>query len=350
MSAALKPPLTGVAHGLSNNKVFIPQIWSNEVRMNRDSKLFMRTLCEVETFEGKKGDVLHIPIVDDVEIHDKQPSTPVTFQAQESTEFTMTIGKHKEVSFLFEDVLSTQANYNTRRIWTNRAGYAMRRDMDNYVLGLRAAIPLVQWIFCTSDGTAAGDPLPLNDASIMMAREMLDSADVPDEQGDRALVTSPSGYTDLLSIQKFIDRDYIDGRPVATGEIGSIYGMRVQRTSNIKTNSLTGYKNGKNGVPQPTPGVNGSPYMPWQESATVWNNGSANVTGLPRGKTGFETTAPFATSMIAHRSWCKLAVTQEIRSESGRMIEYLADALVFSSLYDAKTYRQDSIILIHHKA
>jgi len=263
------------------------------------------------------------------------------------------VTKYKEVSLMFEDLLSyfvDEKKYAYRSIYSERAAFAMARDMNLYILGLRGAVPLIQHIFCTSNGLATGTPLSINQSAILAAKQLLDDADVPDEPGDRFFLTSNGAYNDMLDLEKFINGDYIgrDSMPVPTGQIGTIYGMNVRRTSLIKANTLIGYKNGKDAPQQPTPGVDGAPHVPSQESLISWNNGSATINGLPRGQTGSELTAPFVTSMVGHRAWAKFAIRKRPKIESGRLIEYQSDVLVSTQIFDGKTYRQDHIVLIHH--
>ncbi len=204
------------------------------------------------------------------------------------------------------------------------------------MLGLRADISSqaggTQSIFNTSDGTAGGTYLALSRAAILAAKQTLDEANVP--LAGRKLAVGPGQYNDLLTIDEFINRDYVDGKPTANGVVGMLYGMEVIMSTNISTNSLTGYTNGTGSGAQPTPGVLGSPYMPTQ----VKNNSGSLATTLPLGA---------ATAVMYHPDWAILAMQLTPKTESSREVLFQADAVVSTQIYGSGTYRQDHVVLIH---
>jgi hypothetical protein len=285
---------------------------------------------------GKKGDLIHIPSISRMAVFDKLPETPVTLQARTEGEYTIIIDKYKESSFMIEDIVGIQAAYGLRSFYTQEAGYALARDLDNFLLGLRAEINALtpQVVWNTSNGTSSGTPLALNRAAILSAKQILDEADVP--MSGRKMITSVGGYNDLLTIDEFISADYVNGQPTVTGRVGTLFGMEVLSTSQVAANSTTGYVNGTGGTPQPTPGVAGSPYFPTQFTTTP--------TGLP-------TTAnslPVATTLMYHPDWAILSMQLNPKMESSREVLFQADAVVATQIYGAKVYRQDHAVLIHH--
>ena len=88
----------GSAVDLSNAQVFIPELWRNEVRKFRDAKFYLKQAATVIPFEGRKGDVIHIPGISRMAVYDKLPQTPVNLQARTESDFTFTITKYKESS------------------------------------------------------------------------------------------------------------------------------------------------------------------------------------------------------------------------------------------------------------
>ena len=175
---------------------------------------------------------------------------------------------------MIEDIVNIQSQYNLRQEYTREAGYALARDADNFVLAHRAVINsydsqrIVSYNNGTSDllgdGTAnahwTGTPAPLTYAMILAAKQKLDEADIPSE--GRKLFISPAQYIDLPSINVFISADFINGSPVTTGVVGTILDFTVECSTQIGVNSLLGYRNGRDGILLPTPGVIGSPYLP----------------------------------------------------------------------------------------
>lgn len=331
---------TGDGYTKTRGDVLVPALWADEIRRERDQALVILPHLKTYGFEGKKADQVHIPIMHRVGVNNKTAETPVQFQARTFTEFVMNITQYKESSHLIEDLLEIQSKYSVRGELTREVGYAMARDMNNFALGLRAAINGVasQVVYSTSDGTNTGASNPLNQASILAAKEILDLADVPME--GRALLVGWQQYNALLTIDEFISMDYRSVSPTSTGVVGTLYNIPIIATSLIGVNSATGFVNGTGATPQPSPGVASSPYLPDQEDGTV--------TALPT--TIGSDTAPAISAIMCHPDWAIAAVQKSPSIETGREIPLLSDFMVASQLYGMKTYRQDHAVLIHSAA
>lgn len=335
---------TGSNVGKSNVDAFIPEIWSGEVKRELDSNFIMKGCARINPVQfAKKGDTVHIPEVYRLAVNDKLYNTPVTLQNQTNGEFTMTIDKYKEVSFMIEDVatLFVPGQYNIRGEYTREAGYALARDIDNFLLAHRAVINSFsdQVIYNTNTGAAGGTFLALNEASILAAMQILDEANVPRE--GRKLVVSPGQYTDLLTIDRFSSVDYVNNPVVPTGMLGQIYGIPVMMSTQVATNSLTGYTNGNSGVAAPTPGVTGSPYLPTQNS----------FTGLPYDGDGTNTAAGgIVTAILAHSDWLYASMVEMPSTETSREVLFQADAVVTTQLYGGKVFRETNAVVIHSAA
>jgi hypothetical protein len=327
---ALQSPYSGAAVGVSNIANFIPELWMDDVLKKREPLLQMRMAVETLPFEGKKGDIIHMPIIYDMAVNDKISQTMVTLQTNDPGEYTISIDKYKESSFMIEDIAWVQSKYNIKSLYTERAGRALANDIDNAILGMRAAVPTAQWIYCSTDGTSSGTPVAINEAAILAGIQLLDEADVPSD--GRMLIISPGQYTDMLAINKFINGDYVNGSPLTTGILGTLYGIQVYKANKLKTNSATGYKNGRNGTPQPTPGITGSPYLPTQDSFTTLPFSGAN----------------WVSAVLCHPSWCKFADSKKVSVEASRENLYQADAVVMTQIYGLKmSFFSEGCVLIH---
>lgn len=373
----------GTALDLASVQTFIPEVWAGEVKRYRDQRFMMSNGVKKIPFEGKKGDTIHIPNISRAATYDKLPQTPVTLQARNDGEFVFNITRYRESSFMVEDIVNIQSQYNLRSEYTREAGYAMARDMDNFILGHRAVINsydsqrLVSYNNGTSDlvgdGTLnahwTGTPAPLTYASILLAKQKLDEADVPSE--GRVLYVSPAQYIDLLSINFFISVDFNGGgSPVSSGKVGSILDFTVEMSTQLGVNSLLGYRNGRDGILQPTPGVLGSPYLPDQHgvvngrtttaAADLDAQTNAGFLGLPvfsgAGATAadagqtlglFGGVNQWATAIACNPEWIACGVQQSVKSESSREALYLADAFVTSQVYGSKVWRPDNAVVIH---
>ncbi len=322
--------------------VFIPEMWSNEVRRFIDQSFVLKNYVKQIPFTGKKGDRIHIPLVSRAGVYPKLPETPVRLQARSEGDYFFDIDQYKESSFAIEDIVGIQASYNLRQEYTREAGYALARDLENALLALRAAINNIpsQRINNTADGTLAGASKPLDFAAILTAKLIMDKARVPRE--GRALLVSATQYNQLLAIEKFINMDYRNGAPVQTGIVGTIFNIPVIMTDTIEANSLTGYTNGTGEALQPTPGVAGSPYLPTQDPFTA----------LPTAFTGANTgaAAEVHTAMLVHKEFAIMGVQKAPSVEQSRETLYLMDAVVMSQLYGSKLYRTDHAVLINTNA
>lgn len=338
MARGYNNPLIGTSNNAGNLKAFIPEMWADAITMRRDPDLLLLNACKKWPAKGK-GDILHIPEFDDLSVFDKIRGTSVRFQTQTPTDYTITCDVYKESSFAIEDIAKVFVDERHTNAFLNRQAFALRRDKDNFVLGMRAGLPHTQAVFCSSTGDETGDPQPLNPAAILAALEKLELAFV--DTSKLRLYISVEQHTDLRIDPNLIHKDWGSRSVIENGEIGSVYGIRTIVVNNLRTNSLTGYSNGKNDpTPRPTPGVEGSPYLPTQ----------GNVYPLFRGKTGNEVAQPFVTALLCHEDWCLdstpvgragMKVTSDFSVE---MQEYLTVATQF---YGFKVWREDHAVLIY---
>jgi hypothetical protein len=312
----LPSPYVGSALGLSNSQVFIPEIWVSDLLRFRDKKLLASMLCRKLNFLGKKNDTLHLPRISRLGVYPRLPETPVTLQTLTETEYTMLIDKDVESSFSIEDILEMQSKYNLRSEYTREAAYALARDMDNQVLGMRAALKFA--------GQELDTGATIVEADILTAKEALDVADVPGE--GRMLLIAPQQESDIMSLNRFISKDYIEGGSVMQQGriIGTLFGAQVMVSTQITRNSLTGYTNGTNGIAAPTPGCAGSPYLPTQDSFT-----------------GLSVTGNRYSALYCHPDWCNLAMALEPRVTASWENLYQMNVVVSRQIYATKLFRAD---------
>lgn len=338
---ALPKPYSGSTINLSNTRAFIPEMWADMVLKKRDPNLVMTGACRSWPATGK-GDILHIPEFGDLGVYQRHRETPVVVQTQSPTDYTITCDMEVESSIAIEDMTEYFTKYNVRSIYAERQAYALRRDLDNRVLGMRAGLPMSQHIFHTTDGTINGTPLPFDEAAILAAKEKLMFANVPEDS--LKLYVGIYQYTDLLANPRILDKDFYPGYVMQTGQFAEVYGMRAMKTHNIVANSLTGYKNGDKGQLEPTPGVTGSRYLPTQ--GNILNT-------LPLGQAGNEANEPFVTALMCHEDWC---LNSTPRGRAGvKVTESFENALqmnliVMKQFYGHKVWRDDHAVLIHSSA
>jgi N4-gp56 family major capsid protein len=227
---------------------FIPELWSDEIVASYKKNLVLANLVNKMSMTGKKGDTLHIPKPTRGSASAKAASTQVTLQAATETEVTVTVDKHYEYSRLIEDITEAQALASLRRFYTEDAGYALAKQVDDDLFALGKSFGNgdgSSWVHNNAfqitsggaleaydaDGTA--DVNEFTDAAFRALVQQLDDADVP--MDNRVLVVPPSARNTIMGIDRYMSSDFVNGRGVNNGQIGQLYGIDVYVTSNAPT-------------------------------------------------------------------------------------------------------------------
>ena len=224
---------------------FIPELWSDEIVAAYKKNLVLANLVNKMPMTGKKGDTLHIPKPTRGTASTKAAETQVTLQAATESEVVVTIDKHYEYSRLIEDITEAQALASLRKFYTDDAGYALSKQVDDDLFALGKSLgdgDGSDWTHSNSfymdatsgltayaeDTVAAADVF--TDAAFRAAIQELDDADVP--MDGRFIVVPPSVRNDIMGIDRYQSSDFVDGRGVNNGQIGQLYGIDVYVTSN----------------------------------------------------------------------------------------------------------------------
>ena len=223
---------------------FIPELWSDEIVASYKKNLVLANLVNKMSMTGKKGDTLHIPKPTRGSASAKAASTQVTLQAATETEVTVSIDKHYEYSRLIEDITEAQALASLRRFYTEDAGYALAKQVDDdlFALGKKFGDGSSDWTHSNSfymdatsgltayaEDTVTADDV-FTDAGFRAAIKELDDQDVP--MDNRVLVVPPSVRETIMGIDRYMSSDFVNGRGVNNGQIGQLYGVDVYVSSN----------------------------------------------------------------------------------------------------------------------
>lgn len=224
---------------------FIPEIWSDEIVAAYQSNLVLANLVKKMSHAGKKGDTIHIPKPTRGSASAKAASTQVTLIAATESEVAVSINKHYEYSRLIEDITDVQAQPSLRQFYTQDAGYALAKQVDDDLFALGKSLgdsDGADWVHSNSfyiDGanglaaytvdTVATTDL-FTDLAFRDAVQQLDDADVP--MDGRFIVVPPSVRNTIMGIDRYNSSDFVDGRGVQNGQIGSLYGVDVYVSSN----------------------------------------------------------------------------------------------------------------------
>ena len=107
---------------ITTGTIFIPEVWALEVLRATEEALVAAPLVKrYDSLVQNKGDTIHIPELSNLTANDKAANTQVTLQAPAETETTISIDKHKETSFLVEDILKVQSNIDLMSEYTQKA-------------------------------------------------------------------------------------------------------------------------------------------------------------------------------------------------------------------------------------
>ncbi len=212
---------------------FIPEIWSDEIIASYEKSLVVKPLVRAMSMVGKKGDTIHIPKPDRGNASAKTAETEVTLIAGSTGELVVTIDQHFEYSRLIEDITDVQALNSLRRFYTEDAGYALATNVDSALIaGAQGFTANMQFVAggIEADG-GAGPVTAFNDAGFRAAIQILDDNNVPADS--RVFVIPPAVKKDMLGESQYISSDFVTGRPVENGKIGSLYGVDIFVSTNL---------------------------------------------------------------------------------------------------------------------
>lgn len=296
---------------------FIPELWSDEIVAAYKSNLVLANLVNRMPMSGKKGDTLHIPKPTRGAASAKAAETQVTLQQATETEVQVLINKHYEYSRLIEDITDVQALSSMRKFYTDDAGYALAKQVDDdlFLLGKKFGDDNgsgSDWIHSNSfyvdaaNGIAAyaADTVAPTDLFTDLAlRELIKQLDDNDTPMDgRFIVVPPSVRQTIMGIDRYQSSDFVDGRGVMNGQIGSLYGVDVYVSSNC----------------------------PVIETAAA--NSASTV----------DTKA----AIIGHKDAMVLAEQMGVRSQTQYKQEYLSNLFTSDTLYGTQVLRPESGLVV----
>jgi len=267
--------------------IFVPEVWAMEVLRATEDALVMAPLVKrYDALVTGRGDTIHVPNLSNLSANDKAANTEVTLQAVTETETTISIDQHKEASFLVEDIVKVQSNYDLMSEYTSKAGFAIAEAVDTALLALYTG-------FTNTDvGTYGTD---VTNPVILSAIEALDIANAPLE--DRAFVFHPKQKTAIAQIDQFVRADYLGNyqteKPAAAGPQsrfmwGELWGIPAYYTNQVPTTA-------------------GTP--------TQYHN------------------------ILFHKEAVALALQQKPRVQSGYILEYLGTLVVCDTIYGVSGLR-----------
>lgn len=172
------------------------------------------------------GQTVDIPFTGSLSVNDKAEDTVVTLQNPSDTKVSVTLDKHKEVSFLIEDPGRAMARPDYLTFYTRDGMAVMAEQMDSDLTALYSG--LSQAIDATA-GLAEDD--------FREGRRQLNTAKAP--LTERNAVLHEDAEFELLGIDRFVNRDYaeLEGAPrgLLNAYTGRFMGFNVFMDQKIQT-------------------------------------------------------------------------------------------------------------------
>ena len=297
---------------------FIPNIWSDEILAAYQKNLVLAPLVRKMSMVGKKGDTMYIPKPVRGAATAKAASTAVTIQEHSDTQLSIVVDQHFEYSRMIEDFADVQSQTSLRRFYTEDAGYAMSKVVDDNLFnrgtefgtgGYVAAPAPADWVSDATFYNDAGAGVAVawaedallaadvfTDAFLRNMVQKMDDNDVP--MSGRYLVIPPSVRNTIMGIDRYVSSDFVGGSVVTNGKIGNLYGVDIFVSSNC----------------------------PIIETAAENGAGTAVGRGL----------------MLAHKDTTVLAEQKGIRSQVQYKQEFLGTLLTSDRIYGTKVARPES--------
>jgi len=212
--------------------VFLPTLWSVETLRATENALVAAGLVKrYDALVKSRGQTISVPNISNLSVTAKTANVDVTTQAVTETATTISINKWYESSFEIEDMVAVQSNYDLRSEYSEKAGYAIAKQVDSDVLACYSS-----WT-TTDVGTYGVD---IGDSTLVSAILTLNVNDLPME--NRAFVIHPNQLAAIMKIDKFVKADFLgeyqQPTPVRKGANsrylwGEIYGVPVYYTNNV---------------------------------------------------------------------------------------------------------------------
>lgn len=165
------------------------------------------------------GDTLNVNYPGSMVANDKAANTGVTAQVPTTATSTVVLNKHKEATFLIEDVTKVLANQDLVQRYVSAGVVAIAEQIETDLFALYSG-------FSNSVGTSGTD---IGAATIRSARKTMNDLKAP--KGNRILVVSDKDEIALLA-DSGLQNYFAFAKPetVAEGSIGRVYGFDVYQS------------------------------------------------------------------------------------------------------------------------
>lgn len=217
----------------------IPELWSKRMIIARQNHLVFEKLVDTDYKEAMSfGDTIHVGSRTHLSTRTKSANTAITYETQTESNTTITISTDEYAAIAVENITDLQSMLDLIETYAPEMAYALDLAVDDVLAGL------VDDFGTNVVGDLAVD---LSYADLLQARQLLDDANVPDE--DRYMVVSPAQEAGFLQRDHFINTDYTQNLKVGSGQkgdkgwMGTWMGIPVYKSVNVEGSNAAGHDN-----------------------------------------------------------------------------------------------------------
>ena len=212
------------------SRKFVPEMFAQEALMHTMSHLVVANAFTHKYQKNlRKGYKVSIPVMTEISSTEVTPGTAPTAQDASTTAVSITVDQWYETTVDASPLAEIEDHADYLNTAAKSAAYSIDKKIDTSVGALFPS--LASSVVYGSDGQAFTDDI------FRGLVEDLDELDIPDD--GRFLIGDASTKADMLDIEKFIQRDYVNGSPVTNGVFGELYGAKFMWTNNL-TAATTG--------------------------------------------------------------------------------------------------------------
>ena len=213
----------------TTNAVFIPTIIANKLLQRFPSYLNLaRTVARDSDFvTASQGATIQVNKTGAVSANDKVAGNVFTKQNPTGTSVSVTLNKHKEVTFTIDDVTKVLENVNTQDRYAEDGAIALAESVESALAALHPSISnTITW-----DRTSAATI----DASLLRLRKFFTDQKVPKVE-QRYLYADGTVMNDLLAQEKYTNQSWRGTQnTVADGQMVRTYGFDITESQMVET-------------------------------------------------------------------------------------------------------------------
>jgi hypothetical protein len=219
--------------GVLSGAVFVPQNWSRDIEIARESVKVMAGLVNRRDFDASNGNIIHIPFVSNLTTASIASQGQATFQMPQEAEVQVNLNRYFESSVAIEYRLDIQSKYELATQYKGKIAEALDKLVETDLTGL----------YSSASQIVGSGAVAITEANIVRGIQYLNDANAP--MADRHFVVCPAGMNNMQQISRYTDYySANNGKSPNVGGnnglVGNVSGVPVHMTTNILGPASTG--------------------------------------------------------------------------------------------------------------